>query len=77
MRLGRVQARLADHRVPATLTREPYARVQTRGGKWVAIHGSPVANGLSPERGTAVVIETAPVSAGNRRNSVGRDRRPA
>jgi DNA-binding CsgD family transcriptional regulator len=64
---ARVQARLADPQQPdpaprASRTPEPYSRVQTQSGRWVAIHGSPIDSGLTPGKDTAVVIEAAPVS---------------
>jgi DNA-binding CsgD family transcriptional regulator len=59
---ARVQARLVDPRPPASRAPEPYARVQTRSGRWVSIHGSAVDSGLTPDKGTAVVIEAAPTS---------------
>ncbi|HXP53414.1 MAG TPA: helix-turn-helix transcriptional regulator [Streptosporangiaceae bacterium] len=59
---ARVQGRLTGPSLPARRTPEPYARVQTRTGQWVAVHGSPVGNAQSPEKSTAVVIEAAPVS---------------
>lgn len=64
---ARVQARLADPQQPDPAPRasripEPYARVQTQSGRWVAVHGSPIDGGLTPGKGIAVVIEAAPVS---------------
>jgi DNA-binding CsgD family transcriptional regulator len=41
---------------------DAYARVPTRSGRWAAIHGSPVDGSLTPDKGTAVVIEAASVS---------------
>ncbi|HEY4017745.1 MAG TPA: helix-turn-helix transcriptional regulator [Pseudonocardiaceae bacterium] len=64
---ARVQARLADQqqREPAetaSWTPEPYARMRTRSGRWVAIHGSPIESDLTAGTGTALVIEAAPTS---------------
>jgi DNA-binding CsgD family transcriptional regulator len=64
---ARVQARLPGFAPPvpapqASRTPNLYARAQTRTGQWVAIHGSPVGSDHTPDQGTAVVIEAAPVS---------------
>jgi DNA-binding CsgD family transcriptional regulator len=59
---ARVQAVLAGSHIQASGTPDAYARVRTQSGRWVAVHGSPVDSSLTSHRGTAVVIEAAPVS---------------
>ncbi|WP_328440792.1 LuxR C-terminal-related transcriptional regulator [Streptomyces sp. NBC_00444] len=41
---------------------EAYARIRTRSGRWLTVHGSRVDGALTPDEGTAVVIEAAPTS---------------
>ena len=55
--IHQVAARVQADRAPSS-----YARAQTRSGQWVAIHGSPVGSDHTPDQGTAVVIEAAPIS---------------
>jgi DNA-binding CsgD family transcriptional regulator len=39
-----------------------YARVQARSGRWLTLHGSPVADDQDRDRGIAVVVKPAPSS---------------
>jgi DNA-binding CsgD family transcriptional regulator len=43
-------------------TSDAYARLRTRSGRWVTLHGSRASSSLIPGQGTAIVIEAAPAS---------------